>query len=85
MGHAAMALALVGARDARGQHRRASQRRGRVRGVGCGEPSVAEARARADDPRSDRADDRVVAPARRPRERGRDADALLLPAEAGAD
>src|SRR5207248_9542462 len=59
MGDAAVALALVGTRDARGDDRRAGQRGSRVRGLGGGEAAVAERGDRADDPRPDPADDGV--------------------------
>ena len=84
MGNAAVTLALVRARYPRGQDGRASQRGRRIRSVRRGEPSVAELRPGADDPGPDRADDRLVTGRRGPGQRGRNADALLLPAEAGS-
>src|SRR5512133_689742 len=79
-----MAFALVTARDAYRKHRRAPERRGRVRSLGRGEPAVTEPRARADDAGPDRAHRHVEPTARRPRERRGGRDALELAAEARA-
>ena len=60
----------------------ATQRRSRVRGVRCCEAAVTESRGRADDPRADRADDRVEPAGRCPPEGRGGGHALDVAAEA---
>ncbi len=85
MRHAAVAVARVGVRDARGEHGHAVQRARGVRRHGRGGRSVPEPAARPDDPGPDRADGGIEALGRGPEERGRDAYRRVAAAEAGPD
>ena len=80
----AVPVALVGAGDPSREHRTAPERDGRVRRVGRAEATVTETRPGPDDAGADRAHDRLVALAGRPRQRRGDTDALDLAAEARA-